>query len=613
MEGRISKTEKIVFEEKRRTRDLPPRMSEEIARNISNNLLKKKRNQQNLGHQESGKNVISETHKNILNKKSREISFNNTFTQHTLNSSVLESASRGQSFGDPNKKGKVHFLNQDRRLIGASKDFKKNAWSSGAKPKNPGSLSLPEGSTRYYQGSLNTSAKENMNFSNHNIIKSNFTLNPKNEYDCEDAPRELANISEEPTDHSQTPTSDQLGSSRNNIFLLDKKAGMLPDNSTVSSTIHSKLGHSREWMPKAPGNPSSRSLKKWDLPASTGQNRNWIGSHSKGKKGRDNLQNFGQKTLEKGCVQEEDYRKTQSKALGNQNMVKDLILNRVNIGVAQPIQVYNIAVKQPALLKKELPKKPLKNQRPKKAKKPKRYRGEVSSEYGFEMVASPVDLPGTAMPLISEELKRFGISGTRRNYVSDVTHGKQSKVSKISRGVKTENLNVDSRGFGFSKRNIGGDENESYLDYTAEEINLSRHNKFVKNPRKQRSNIKINFGGSLTPKKRIISKSKKPDGEHRKSKSITGKKLFERMNEHKIHEEVQKRLEGAEEPRDIHTVRRKAEPVKIRSHDDVMKKSIDFINGMDPKSETNGVIGSLAESFLKKKEISQVSLDYMGL
>lgn len=616
MEKKILKTDKWNSERKQMARNLPPRMSEEIAKNISNNLVKiqnKVPSTRNLPLECPNTNSFRQ---NIQKTKSREISFNNTFTNNTLNSSVQDSIAKHQSFGEslPNKQG--HFLSKDRNFITCSKDVKKNAWNNNIKTKksiNNSSHRFKPHGTKLNQF-FETSEKENINLSNANIIKSNFTLNPKNEYLNEDENIILTRVTEEPSDYSISQTNDLKHSSTNNIFKLSKEPKTYGDNSTVSSTIHSKVAHSQEHFNPQNYKRFSKSLKRFEVQELKIPKNNYSKKENFRMIGLEYSKDFGQKLKNVNSVEEEYSRKTQSKALNNQNMVKDLILNTVNFGEGQPIKVYNIAVDSTTKNSKTKNLKQNKRVHKKIHKKRGRYRGEILSEYGMDFKLSPIDPPLREIPNIQIQLKKVGIKTQGKNYTSEVVPKKQLNLSNLSRGAKTEQLNIDSRGFGFSKRNINTEEHGEYLNYTADEINLSKHNKFLKNPRKQRSNIKINFGASLTPKKKVISKMNHTDQKDRNSKSIGGKKLFETMEHHKINQEVQKRLNNqtvliAESP----TIKRKPEPVKIRSHDDVMKKSIDFVHGHGMRSELNAGQGSLAESFLKKKEISQISLDYIGV
>jgi hypothetical protein len=615
MENRNLKTDKWISEGKQRAGNLPPRMSEEIAKNISNNLVKiqnKVPPLRNQPHESQGTNVVRQ---NIKKPKSREISFNNTFTNNTLNSSLLDSIVKQQSFGEPVAKRPGNFLSKGNKFIVGSKDVKINAWNSQTQRQTRTSNSIlkPSKSRSKSKNFYESGGKENINLSNTNIIKSNFTLNPKNEYLNEGENITLTQVTEEPSDYSMIHTQDQDLGSTKNIFKFHKEAKAQGDNSTVSSTIHSKINYSQDHSKSHNYKRFSKSLKKFEVRELKIPKNNYSKNNSFRQSGLEYSKDFGQKLKNVNSVDEDYSRKTKSKTLNNQNMVKDLILNTVNFGEGQPIEVYNISLESKT---KNLKTKNTKNNqrvRPKKSKNRNRYRGEVSSEYGVEFRLSPVDAPLREVPSIQLQLKKVGIKTHSKNYTSEVVQKKELNMSNLSRGAKTEQLNIDSRGFGFSKRNLISEEHGEYLNYTADEINLSKHNKFLKNPRKQRSNIKINFGVSLTPKKKVISKLNATDQKGRPSKMGEGKKLFDTMQEHKIQEEVQKRLKNqtlliAESP----TIKRKPEPVKIRSHDDVMKKSIDFVHGLGMRSDFIGGQGSLAESILKKKEISQISLDYIG-
>ena len=288
--------------------------------------------------------------------------------------------------------------------------------------------------------------------------------------------------------------------------------------------------------------------------------------------------------------------------------MKDLILNTIKNDNNSPIQVYNMEIDS-NIKKIEYQKKKVSRKQNKKRKRQKN-RGEISDITIKEFIKMNPDIPSKDTPNIKFELKRVGLNIKNDKSKSDVPKKDQSNYIKDSRVVRTEKMGLDSTGFGFSKRNLISMEGDNYLSLALEESNLSKHNKFVKNARKQRSNIKINFNSSLTPKKKIIKKT------NRNISGMGGKKLFDTIQRDKINEEVQRRIQTRENnnlkiyQNDSNI---KKNLVKIRSHDDLMKKSIDFINGPGSRPEISETHPSLIESMLKKKEISQISLDYMGM
>ena len=611
MEERILKTD--YWKREKQTKDgiLKTRMSEEIAKNISNNLIIQKENNRNSNSLEVPNKDINNNQYESLFVKSREISFNNTFTHHTLGSEGMNSTGKYTSFGDLVSRTHPNSFLREKNFIGYSKEGKNNAWSKNSKKesysnKNKNNPKLKN--TKHHRISRDDSAKENVNILNSNIIRSNFTLNPELEYDNKKTNKELARVTEEPSDYSSIMTNDRPNVSKKSLINHVKETKNYPEASTVSSTVHSKIGLHSDNPFNQKTRRFSNSLKDFE------DKKNFISANqeheksSKGKLNEEYYKDFGQKIKDNYPHFEETHRKTQSKNYNKSNLVKNLILNRVSGTRNEPIQVYNIEVKP--IGQKTLPK--TKEDKPKPAqnrkKRKRRNRGEISSIEAIKFQTEMVDKGSIEMPNIRLQMKKMGLANLKTKCQSEVVT-KDSALTK--RAVKTEKLGFDSRGFGFSKRNLISIEGESRLENLMDETNLSRHNKFIKNSRKQRSNIKINFGQSLTPKKKVISKNKAKGRVERKSKTIGGKKLFETMEDRGINEEVKKRMQNSKQTGKVKPRYRKS-PVIIRNHDDMMKKSVDFINGIENNS-TNEAQGSLIESILKKKEISNVSLDYSGM
>jgi hypothetical protein len=609
MEERILKTDYWKTEKNNKSNNIKTRMSEEIAKNISNNLLMKKRNNNHSNSKELSSKANNINPDESLFVKSREISFNNTFTHHTLGSEMMNSAGKYTSFGDSISKKPVNSLIREKNFISYSKETKNNAWS-----KNSQKLFNTSKKDHISKDNISKikphddSMKENINILNSNIIRSNFTLNPENEYDTKKEQNNLTQVIEESSDYSSILTTDKPNATRKKIFSSKEPKNNF-DNSTISSTINSKMGLS----PDNPFNQKTRrfsnSLRDFDskkiYTSSNVKNRDSNQMKFNGEYYKD----FGQKTGESNNKIVESHRKTQSKNYNKSNLVKNLILNKVPIEQKEPIHVYNIQV-QP--LKNKIVKEKREGQRKQagtKKKRKKRNRGEISDKVAFVFAKEVPDKRSIDMPNIRTEMKRIGLTDLKNKCQSEIIE-KDSSLTK--RAVKTEKLNFDSKGFGFSKRNLISIEGESQLNINMDDNSLSRHNKFIKNSRKQRSNIKIKFGQSLTPKKKIINKNVKHERVDRKSKSIGGKKLFETMEDRGIYEEVRKRMQKDSKTKKFpQNPRVNKTPVMIRTHDDMMKKSVDFINGIDVSS-MNGQ-GSLVESILKKKEISNISLDYSGM
>ena len=233
-------------------------MSEEIAKNISNNLLMKKRNNNHSNSKELSSKANHINPDESLFVKSREISFNNTFTHHTLGSEMMNSTGKYTSFGDSISKKPVNSLIREKNFISYSKETKNNAWSKNAqKLFNTSKKDLiskdSKGISKIKPN--DDSMKENINILNSNIIRSNFTLNPENEYNTKKEINNLTQVIEESSDYSSVLTTDKPNATRKKIFSSKEPKNNF-DNSTISSTINSKMGMS-------PDNPFNQKTKRF--------------------------------------------------------------------------------------------------------------------------------------------------------------------------------------------------------------------------------------------------------------------------------------------------------------------------------------------------------------
>lgn len=565
------------------------RMSEEIAKNISNNLVNRRPKRSNLQDQ-----LPANDHSNIKTstsflKKSREISFNNNITHQTIASDFLDSTGKYTSFGDSFSRSGINSLEQNPKFIGqlAESKYKNNVWGPHDRPSH---ARRPTRGTGTIRDSAQDYGKENMNFINSGIARSNFTLNPENEYNTRRAQPKLTCVSEEASDQSSTLTHERS--------LAGRGRGK-GEGSTMSSTTHSKPDKAQE-------NIFALSIRRFSNKLKNVESQDGIDVRIESTNATEPVESdnsYFTKSGHKNKLMENSLesrdRKTKSKLLNKSNTVKALILDSVPGSPQEPIQVFNLQVES----RPDKTHKSGKQSRPRrssKRKKKNRNRGEVSGTAVEALSSHRPDGRLKLGPPIRAQMAKFGL---KTKSVGQTEHRRPESGEVSSRGARTENTGDDSNAFGFSKRNMGSMEGESYLQGNTEDHSISRHNKFLRTGRKQRSNIKIQFGQSLTPKNQVI-RGQRGERVMRKSKSIGGKRLFEAMERHKIGEEVQKRMQA---------VRKRVPkvPLKIRSHDDVMKKSADFISGANV-SKADGANASLAESILKKKEISQVSLDLSG-
>lgn len=589
MDRRILKTDS--WEQPQHSINSAPkvRMSEEIAKNISNNLVNRRTNFSVLQTQFSSNGQSNTKASSSFLKKSREISFNNNLTNQTIISDFLDSTSKYASFGESFSRNGISSFDQNPKFIGQPSETKNNIWNNSHRRSQ--TRPNPRG-TNTNGASPRVSGKENVNFINSGIIRSNFTLNPENEYNTRHTRPKLTCVSEEMSDQSSTWTHEPS---------LRGKRG-IGDGSTVSSTVHSKLERGQENMFALSIRRFSNKLKNVESQDGIEVRNGPTSATGHVQTGNAYFKDFGQKSKTSGNRPQSGTRKTESKHLNKPSTVKAIILDSVGAGQNEPIQVFNLQVEtRPKKMQKQGKRgKTDRNRKNDKRKKRSRNRGEISGKCAQNIRRHSPDPRIQQAPQIRIEMARMGL---KTKCASELGHFREQGKRNTTQGAQTEKAERESNAFGFSKRNLSPTDGESNLHATMDDHSISKHNKFIRTGRKQRSNIKINFGQSLTPKNQFI-RGQRSERVMRKSKSIGGKRLFEAMERHKIGEEVQKRMQATRE-------RVPKVPVKIRSHDDVMKKSADFISGIN-MSNLEGTNASLAESILKKKEISQVSLDFNG-
>lgn len=486
-----------------------------------------------------------------------EISFKNEMTNQTFASEALDSTGKYASFGESFARN------------GQSRESGKRAPAPHALEDSFARLSLQKAHSKWKR--QDSDNKENEGDANAQDGAKGLGAYAENK-------ARLESVAEE-TDHLSTRTNEkQAGEGRGKA-----KA----DNSTVSSTVHSRK-------------PNQENVFMISMSRFSGKLKH---VKSKGEMGEAQAKWAD--------------RKTEARNLGQSNKVKDMLLN--GSGLHETVQVFNLREEKRegrpkrrrdrsrdrAKSRERAPESGKKGDKPRakaetrrgeteqRRRKRKRNRGQVSSQAARELTRRGPDEPCREGPQIQVEMKRRGLGGKGK---SKSEAADASKVN-VSRGARTEQGMFESRSMW--REHLISWEGESGLGRTMDEHSLRRHNKFLKNGRKKQSNIKVNFGQSLSAKKKVIRR--------KRGERAEGKRLFEEMGRAGIESEVHRRM-------------RRKSPVKIRSHDDVMKKSADFIDGRggaggagdagDARRDDPGQ--SLVESILKKKEVSQVSLDYMG-